>query len=89
MHQGMPSEAQALGPQHMDMMVKNYQAFWHVAKENAPCYLDALSFSMMKASATSAYISNIDCMLTRIPLKSKYTPSSWRNCIDIIILKGK
>jgi Reverse transcriptase (RNA-dependent DNA polymerase) len=86
-HLHMPSDVKDLGPQKMELTVEAHRTFWRKAKENTSCYPDELSFSTMKAGASSDYISTIDSMLTRIPLNSGYSPSRWRNCIDVMILK--
>jgi hypothetical protein len=83
----MPQSVKDLGPQSMEISVQNYQKFWKKAKENTSCYPDNLSFSTMKAGASSPLIAEIECRLTNIPLKSGYAPDRWKKCLDVMILK--
>jgi hypothetical protein len=83
----MPQSVKDLGPQSMEISVQDYQKFWKKAKENTSCYPDNLSFSTMKAGASSPLIAEIECRLTNIPLKSGYAPDRWKKCLDVMILK--
>jgi hypothetical protein len=82
----MPDKLAEIG-QDMLLSIEEYVAFGKKAKENTSTYPDGLSFSTMKAGATSKLIANIECRLTRIPLKAGYAPSRWKNCLDVMILK--
>jgi len=66
---------------------RQYATFWKKAKESTSVYPDALSFPTMKAGASSHLISQIECMLTRIPLKGGFSPRRWKHCLDFMILK--
>jgi hypothetical protein len=69
-----PASVRELGPQRMEISKESYQNFWRKAKENTSCYPSTLSFSTMKAGATSDLISQLDCNMTNIPLKMGYLP---------------
>jgi hypothetical protein len=58
----MPQEVRDIGRQSLDMTIESYRNFWRKAKENTSCFPDALSFSTMKAGASSEMISTIDCL---------------------------
>lgn len=83
----MPMKVKEQGPQSMDISLQNYRSFWRKAKESISSYPGVISFSTMKAGATSELISSIECNLTRIPLLSGYSPRRWRKCMDVMILK--
>jgi hypothetical protein len=69
------------------MPVERYQWYWEKAREQTSCYPGELSFSTLKAGAQDEVISEFECILTRIPLFSGYTPQRWKKCVDIMILK--
>jgi hypothetical protein len=83
----MPETVKRLGSSSMNLSTEQYVTFWKKAKESTSAYPDALSFSTMKAGAFSHLISQIECMLTRIPLKGGYAPRRWKHCLDVMILK--
>jgi hypothetical protein len=74
-------------PTTMEMTITSYVAFWKHAKENISCYPSELSFSTMKASSHDNYLSTIDCVMTRIPLQTGYSPLRWQRCVDVMIPK--
>jgi hypothetical protein len=41
----------------------------------------------MKASSYDTQSATVDCILTRIPLKSGYSPTRWQRCVDVMIPK--
>jgi hypothetical protein len=82
-----PASVRELGPQRMEISKESYQNFWRKAKENTSCYPSAMSFSTMKAGATSDTISQLECNMTNIPLKTGYSPERWQKLMDIMILK--
>lgn len=55
-HLSMPDKICKLQSSHMDMTLDSYCNFWLRAKENTSAYPDALSFSTMKAGASSPQI---------------------------------
>jgi hypothetical protein len=69
----MPQAVQDLGPQTMEISLESFRAFWKKAKENTSCYPDDLSFATMKAGATDDTISELECELINIALKSGYS----------------
>lgn len=87
LHWQMPQAVKDMGPQSMELTIEFCRNFWRKAKENTSCYPDTIPFSTMKAGATSDIISTVDCLLTRIPLKSGYATSRWKKCLDVMILK--
>ncbi len=56
-------------------------------KENTSSYPDDLSFAQMKTGTSNDTISELECELINIALKSGYSPEQWRNLLDIMILK--
>ncbi|MFN9978474.1 MAG: hypothetical protein ACK53Y_01100, partial [bacterium] len=83
----MSSNVRSLGTLSMQLTLEGYRAYWKKAKETTSCSPGPLSFVTMKAGASNDMISAIDCLLTRIPLKSGYTPSRWHSFMDVMILK--
>jgi hypothetical protein len=67
--------------------VHAYKEFWRKAKERTSCYPGVLSFSTLKASSQDDLLCELDCILTRFPLFSGYTPMQWKKCLDVMILK--
>jgi hypothetical protein len=61
-------------PTKMELTVDSFTSFWKKAKENTSCYPSKLSFTTMKASSHDSYLAQIDCILTRIPLNTGYSP---------------
>jgi hypothetical protein len=76
-----------MGPDSMPLTVETYTKFWNTAKERTSTHPDAISFSTMKAGSNNRAIAEVECMLTRIPLKAGYSPSCWKNCMDVMLLK--
>jgi hypothetical protein len=68
-HLHMPESIQQNPHPYIELKVDHHQQFWSKAWEKTACAPDALSFSTMKAGATSIVLSTIDCLMTRIPLK--------------------
>jgi hypothetical protein len=71
----------------MTISLPEYRHFWHKAKETTSCYPDALLFTTMKAGARSDLISDIECKLAKVSIKSGYSPLFWKKCLDVMILK--
>jgi hypothetical protein len=46
-----------------------------------------MSFATMKVGATDDVISELECSLINIALRSGYSPERWRHLLDIMILK--
>jgi hypothetical protein len=70
----MPAAIKELGPIPMEISLESYRWFWSKTKENTACYPNSLSFSRMKAGASSAMIAEIERMLVLIPLWSGNSP---------------
>jgi len=83
----MPSSIRTSGTQSMDISLDSYRSFWRKAKEATSSYPGAISFSTMKAGASSDLISAIECNMTRIPLRTGYPLKRWKKCMDVMILK--
>jgi hypothetical protein len=83
----MPSTIRTSGTQSMDTSLDSYRSFWRKAKEATSSYPGAISFSTMKAGASSDLISAIECNMTRIPLRTGYSLRRWKKCMDVMILK--
>lgn len=75
----MPQALRDLGPQPMEISVDSYREFWRKANEKTSAFPDALSFATMKAGATDALISELECELINIALRSGYSPEHWRH----------
>jgi hypothetical protein len=58
-HLAMPEEIHMIKGLFPKMSIGTYRKFWLKTKENTSAYLDALSFSTMKAGATSSLITEI------------------------------
>jgi hypothetical protein len=84
----MPQTVRDLGPQTMKISMESYRNFWKKAKEMTSAYPDALSFATMKVGATDDQISEFECSLINIALKSGYSPERWRHLLDVMILKN-
>lgn len=83
----MPQAVRTLGPQTMVIEVESFRTFWKKARENTSCYPDDLSFATMKAGATDDTISELECEMINIAMKSGYSPECWRYLLDVMILK--
>jgi hypothetical protein len=64
---------------------EEWQGFWRVAKENASCASKLLHFGVWKAVAFSDLISELDAILTDIPLQTGYPPKRWRQAVDAML----
>jgi len=71
----------------MTISLESYHSFWRKAKENTSSFPDSLLFSTMKAGSFSPLVSQIECLLTQIPLQSGNSPLRWQRCMDVMILK--
>jgi hypothetical protein len=74
-------------PNPMQLTLAGFTSFWRKAKEITSCYPSEVSFAMLKASSFDTYLSNLDCIMTRIPLTTGYSPNKWRRCADVMIPK--
>jgi hypothetical protein len=83
----MPQDVRALGPQLMEIPDHCYRDFRKNAKENTSAYPDTMSFATMKVGATDEVISELECSLINIALRSGYSPERWRHLLDVMILK--
>jgi hypothetical protein len=77
LHTRMP-EAIKENPTTMDMTFESYISYWKKAKENTACYPSKFSFATMKAACYNEDLLIMDCIMTRIPLKSGYSPLRWK-----------
>jgi hypothetical protein len=65
-------------PNSMQLTLEGLISFWKKAKETTSCYPSKVSFSTLKARSFDTYLSNLDCIMTRIPLTTGYSPTRWR-----------
>lgn len=86
-HLQMPQNVCERGHNSMTITFEGYRNYWKKAKESTSCYPGPLSFATMKAGAKSDMISTTDCILTRVPIDSGYSPSRWKQAIDVMIPK--
>jgi hypothetical protein len=66
---------------------EEWKSFWKGAIEQTSCGCDILHFGTWKAGSFSETITELDALLTDIPLQSGYSPLRWRVAIDALILK--
>jgi hypothetical protein len=74
-------------PTEMEMSVESFIRYWRRAKEKTSCYPSELSFATMKASSFNTYLALMDCIMTKIPLKTGYSPTRWQRVVDVMIPK--
>jgi hypothetical protein len=58
----------------MEITLESFISFWRHAKENTSCFPSEFSFATFKASSYETYLANMDCIMTRIPLYTGYSP---------------
>jgi hypothetical protein len=85
-HLAMP-QAIKDNPTEREISVESFTRYWRRAKENTSCYPRELSFATMKASSFNTYLALMDCIMTRIPLKTGYSSTRWQRCVDVMIPK--
>ncbi len=71
----------------MENSKESYRGFWLKAKENTSRYPAQMSFATMTAGVTSDIISQLECNLANVLLKSGYSPEIWKKCMDVMTLK--
>jgi hypothetical protein len=74
-------------PTSMEMSFASFARYWKKARENISCFPSEFCFATLKASSYDAYLTVMDCIMTRIPLNKGYSPARWQNCIDVMIPK--
>jgi hypothetical protein len=74
-------------PNSMSMTVQSFTEFWKKAKENTSCYPSEFCFATLKASSYDNYLATINCIMTRMPLQTGYSPKQWQRCVDVMIKK--
>jgi hypothetical protein len=74
-------------PTTMEMTVDSFISYWKKAKEHTSCYPGEFSFATLKASSHNLYLATMDCIMTRIPLNTGYSPSRWQRMVDVMIPK--
>jgi hypothetical protein len=65
---------------------EEWKAFWKGATERTFCGCDILHFGTWKAGSFSETITELDALLTGIPLQTGYSPLRWRVAIDALLL---
>jgi hypothetical protein len=71
----------------MEMTLDSFISYWRKAREYTSCYPSEFSFSVLKASSYNNSLAQMDCIMTRIPLVSGYSPTRWQRCVDVMIEK--
>jgi hypothetical protein len=66
---------------------EEWKSFWKVKTKRTSCVCDILHFGTWKAEAFSETITEVDDLLTDIPLQTGYYPLRWRVAIDALLLK--
>jgi hypothetical protein len=72
-------------PNTMEMTVESFISYWKKAKEHTSCYPSEFSFATLKAASHDLYLATMDCIMTRIPLNTGYSPSRWQRMVDVMI----
>jgi hypothetical protein len=66
---------------------EEWKSFWKAATEQTSYGCDILHLGTWKAGSFSAFIMELDALLTDIPLQTGYSPLRWRVAIDDLLLK--
>jgi hypothetical protein len=66
---------------------EEWKSFWKVATERKSCGCDLFNFGTLKAGSFSGTITELDALLTDIPLQTVYSPLIWRVTINALLLK--
>jgi hypothetical protein len=66
---------------------EEWKSFCKGATERKSCECDILHFGTWKAGSFSGTITELDALLTYIPLQTGYSPLRWRVAIDALLLK--
>jgi hypothetical protein len=66
---------------------EEWKSFWKGATERNSCGCDILHFGTWKEGSFSETITELDALLTDIPLQTGYSPLKWRVAIDVLLLK--
>jgi hypothetical protein len=86
-HLNTPIAIQEAGHHPTTLPIEEYQKYWLKARERTSSYPGDINFSTLKAGARNETIAQFECIMTRIPLFSGYSPTRWRQCVDVMILK--
>jgi hypothetical protein len=63
------------------------KSFWKTATERTSCGCDILHFGTWKSGFFSEIITELDDLLTNIPLQTGYSPLRWHVAINALLLK--
>jgi hypothetical protein len=74
-------------PTTMELSVDTFIHYWKKARENTACFPSEFSFATFKASSHDIFLATMDCILTRIPLNTGYSPQRWQRAVDVMIPK--
>jgi hypothetical protein len=85
-HLAMPYVIKS-NPNSMELSVNSFISYWKKARENTSCYPSEFSFATFKVSSHDIYLATMDCILTRIPLNTGYSPRRWQRTVDVMIPK--
>jgi hypothetical protein len=66
---------------------EEWKSFWKGATERTSCGCDILHFGTWKAGSFSETITELDALLTDIPLQTGYSPLRWPVAIVALVLK--
>jgi hypothetical protein len=65
---------------------EEWKSFWKGATERMSCGCDIFHFGTWKAGYFSEIITELDALLTDIPLQTGYSPLKWHVAIDALLL---
>jgi hypothetical protein len=85
-HMAMPTVIRE-NPNNMEMTFASFSRYWRKAKENISCFPSEFCFATLKASSHDDLLTVMDCIMTRIPLITGYSPMRWQRCVDVMIPK--
>jgi hypothetical protein len=83
----MPANIHTSGEHPMILTIDQYRNYWKKVKEQTSCFPGPLSFSTQKAGAQDEVVSTFECIMSRILLFGGFTPSRWKECINVMLLK--
>jgi hypothetical protein len=83
----MPRQIRDSGRSNACLPTPVYRAYWKTANSSISCHPGALSFASLKAGSIGDTVTAFECVMTRIPLLSGYSPLCWHQMLDVMILK--
>ena len=83
----VPEHAQSIDPVEADITYEEFVSFWQNAKERTQSSMSGIHFGVYKSSISCEYCSSVLSNFVRIPFRTGFTPSRYKNSLNVTLPK--